>query len=62
MVDCSSRRFSPDGLLTRRIAIDVPVARAAGVKKFFVIASNSAGLHNVEGKDEGAEHDKQDLN
>jgi hypothetical protein len=35
--------FSPDGLLRRHGAIDVPVACAAGFEKFFVIASKLAG-------------------
>jgi hypothetical protein len=41
-------------LLTRHNAIDVPVASVAGVEKFFVIASKSAGFHDVEGNHEGA--------
>jgi len=48
--------------MTRHIAIDVPVACAAGVEKFFVIASKLPGFHDVEGKHEGAEHDRHDLN
>jgi hypothetical protein len=40
----------------------VPAACVAGFEKFFVFASKSAGFHDVEGKDEGAEHDSHYLN
>jgi len=35
-------RFSPDGFLTRHIAIGVPVACAAGLKKFFMLVFKNA--------------------
>ena len=54
--------FLPEGLLTRSNAIDVPVACAAGFEKFFVIASKLAGIHDVEGKDEGTDDDRRSLN
>src|SRR5438309_9578604 len=55
-------RFSPDGLLTRHIAIGVPVACAAGFKKFIGITSKSPCFHVVKGKYEGAEPDRHHLN
>jgi hypothetical protein len=53
--------FSPDALLTRHIAIDVPEACAAGFEKFIVIASQSPGFHGVKGKHEGTGDDRQYL-
>jgi len=52
-------RFSPDGLLTRHIAIHVPVACAAGFEKFFVLASKFPGLHDVKGEYEGTQDNQQ---
>jgi hypothetical protein len=40
----------------------VPEARAAGFEKFIVIVSKSPGFHDVEGKHEGVEHDRDYLN
>lgn len=45
--------------LRRHRAIDVPVACAAGFEKFFVIAFKLPGFHDVKGKYEGTEHDRQ---
>ena len=50
-------------LSTRRDgANDVPAVCAAGVEKFFVIFSKLEGIHDVEGKYEGAELDRRSLN
>jgi hypothetical protein len=53
--------FSPDGLLTRYIAIDVPEASVAGFENSFLIAFKMAGFHDVEGKYESAEPDRHHL-
>jgi hypothetical protein len=51
----------PDGLLTRDIAIDVPVGLVVGFQKSFLIASKLAGFYDVEGKHAGTGDDQQYL-